>query len=71
MNFAMSAPLAAWVRLHLHKGEKPVTFASLKHRDEAERAKERAEWKARKHARRNQAHRARVERHEKRQGAAS
>jgi hypothetical protein len=53
------APLANWFTKHRGSA---ITFASLKHRDEAERAQERKDKKARKAARRNTAHALRVER---------
>jgi hypothetical protein len=53
------APLESWFRKHR---DGLITFASLKHRDEAERAKEKKETKTRKAARRNTAHAIRVER---------
>jgi hypothetical protein len=53
------APLENW--FIKHRGT-AITFASLKHRDEQERAKEKKEIKARKRARRNTAHALRVER---------
>jgi hypothetical protein len=64
------SPLESWVKRHLPKGVEMVTFASLKHRDEVERAEEQKRAKARKHARRDTAHRLRVERFTQRQGAA-
>jgi hypothetical protein len=60
------APLLNWFAKH--RGS-PITFASLKHKDETERAKEKKDTKARKAARRNIAHTIRVERLEKRSGA--
>jgi len=64
------APLESWVRKHLADGAEIVTFTSMKHRDEAERAAERQQ--ARKHtaARRNTAHRLRVARFTERQESA-
>jgi hypothetical protein len=60
------APLENWFRKH--RGGSLITFASLKHRDEQERAKERKEKKARKASRRNTAHAIRVERFTNRKG---
>lgn len=55
------APLEAWVKKH-RPDAKLVTFNTLKHRDEQERAAERKAQRQRKATRRNKAHRTRVER---------
>ena len=55
-----SAPLEAWFKKH--RDGTTITFASLKHREEAERANEKKALKAKKAARRNTAHALRVER---------
>ena len=58
-----AAPLESWVNKHATDKAAPlVTFYTLKHRDEAERAAERKQLKARKAARRDKAHRTRVDR---------
>jgi len=59
-------PLDSWFRKHRGSA---VTFSTLKHKDEQERAKEKRELKARKATRRNTAHTIRVERFEKRMSA--
>jgi hypothetical protein len=56
------APLEAWVRHHAAKGAPVHTFASLKTREAAEHAAERHTRKRRKAARRDHAHRVRVDR---------
>lgn len=55
-------PLENWVRLHLEKEATLVTFTSIKHRDEKERAEERKRLKLRKSARRDRAQQIRVDR---------
>ena len=60
------APLANWFLKHRGSA---ITFASLKHHDEQERAREKKELKARKSQRRNTAHAIRVERFTTRKGA--
>ncbi len=62
------APLENWVKKHL-ADKRVVTFAALKHRDEAQRADEAKRTKARKQARRNSAHKLRVARFEKREAS--
>jgi len=63
-----ASPLDAWVKKH----EKTVvTYASLKHREHLEAQAERRETKRRKSTRRDQAHRARVDRFTERQGEAT
>lgn len=67
------APLESWVRQHLLPNAKLVTFDVMKARSEADRIAERDEQrrrKAHKHARRDKAHRLRVDRFSKRRGAA-
>jgi hypothetical protein len=59
------APLLAWMRKHRPEA-KVITFASLKHHDEAERARERKDTRARKRRRRDRAHSIRIDRHEAR-----
>ena len=59
-------PLANWFQKH--RGS-IITFASLKHRDEKERAQEAKTKRARRSTRRNQAHKIRVSRHEQRMAA--
>lgn len=61
------APLESWVRKHLKvKDENIMTFATLKERDQKDVADEKKRAKARKHARRDEAHRTRVTRFTKR-----
>jgi hypothetical protein len=61
-----ASPLEAYVRRWAPEGVKRamVTFDTIKHREQAEVAKERKERKRRKAARRDQAHGVRVERFE-------
>ncbi len=63
------APLESWVTRHLAKGAAVHTFASLKTRDAAEAAAESKTRKRRKAARRDHAHRVRVDRFNARQGS--
>lgn len=63
-------PLESWVKRHLKNGAALVTFDTLKHRDEKEKAAERREKKRRKRERRDQAHQHRVARFEERTAAA-
>jgi hypothetical protein len=61
------APLEAWMKRHLDKGASVHTFGSLKQHEAAEAAAERGRRKSRKAARRDHAHRVRVERFTARQ----
>ena len=57
------SPLLNWFRKHELN---PVTFSTIKHRDAAERAKEKTETKTRRRARKTKAHELRVNRFEQR-----
>jgi hypothetical protein len=63
------APLESWVKRHLEKGAAVHTFASLKTREAAEAAADTKTRKRRKAARRDHAHRVRVDRFNARQGS--
>lgn len=60
------SPLANWYKKH---DADPVTFATTKHRDAAERAAEKKATKQRRAARRDMAHRIRVDRFETKHGS--